>query len=98
MWGTRCLRCCGATRVTMSPRIPSVHNPCDVAQLTQVLKFEPFNDSALARYLIRRAVRNPAGVGHMFYWYLQAEMHLPEVGCLLTLCAVARGGRRSRCE
>jgi hypothetical protein len=48
-------------------------------QLTQVLKFEPFNDSSLARYLIRRAVRNPAGVGHMFYWYLQAEMHLPEV-------------------
>jgi hypothetical protein len=49
-------------------------------QLTQVLKFEPFNDSALARYLVRRAVRNPQGIGHVFYWYLQAEMHLPEVG------------------
>ena len=48
-------------------------------QLTQVLKFEPFHDSALARFLLRRAVRNPQDVGHVFYWLLQAEMHLDEV-------------------
>lgn len=48
-------------------------------QLTQVLKFEPFHDSALARFLLRRAVRSPGDVGHVFYWLLQAEMHLAEV-------------------
>jgi Phosphoinositide 3-kinase family, accessory domain (PIK domain)/Phosphatidylinositol 3- and 4-kinase len=48
-------------------------------QLTQVLKFEPFQDSALSRFLLRRAVRNPRDVGHVFFWLLQAEMHMKEV-------------------
>ena len=48
-------------------------------QLTQVLKFESFLDSALARFLLRRALRNPRLIGHVLFWYLKAEMHIPEV-------------------
>ena len=46
-------------------------------QLTQVLKTEPFHDSALARFLLRRAIGNPARVGHTLYWCLQADLHMP---------------------
>ena len=48
-------------------------------QLCQVLKFEPFLDSALSRFLLRRALRNKTHVGHMYFWYLQAEMHIVDV-------------------
>lgn len=58
-------------------------------QLTQLLKFETFHDSALARFLLRRALANPEKVGHTFFWYLKAEMHVKEVkqrfGLLLKL-------------
>ena len=50
-----------------------------VLQLTQVLKYESRHDSALARLLLRRALRCPHQVGHRFFWALKAEMHLPEV-------------------
>ena len=52
-----------------------------------MLKFEVYHDSALARFLLRRAVRNPRDVGHVFYWLLQAEMHLAEV-CLCVCVSV----------
>lgn len=48
-------------------------------QLTQVLKFEPFIDSALARFLLRRALRSPKTVGQSLFWLFKAEMHVPEV-------------------
>jgi len=48
-------------------------------QLTQVLKFEPFIDSALARFLLRRALRSPKIVGQSLFWLFKAEMHVPEV-------------------
>lgn len=48
-------------------------------QLTQVLKYEPFLDSALARFLLRRSLLNPRIVGHIFFWYLTAEMHVVDV-------------------
>ncbi|KAA0175389.1 hypothetical protein FNF27_03089 [Cafeteria roenbergensis] len=48
-------------------------------QLVQVLKNEPFHDSALARFLMRRSLLNPPLVGHVFFWYLQAETHQPHV-------------------
>ena len=47
-------------------------------QLTQVLKHEPYHNSALARFLLRRAWSN-SKIGHSFYWYLKAEMHLEDV-------------------
>ena len=56
-------------------------------QLTQVLKFEPFLDSALARFLLRRALRAPTTVGHVLFWFLKAEMHINFV----------RGGHRCPC-
>ena len=48
-------------------------------QLTQVLKFEPYLDSALVRFLLRRALRHPRVIGHVLFWYLKAEMHIPEI-------------------
>ena len=45
-------------------------------QLTQVLKYEPEHDSPLARMLLRRAIRNPLRLGHVFFWMLRSEMHL----------------------
>ena len=48
-------------------------------QLVQLLKFEPFFDGALIRFLLRRALGNPETIGHTFFWYLRAEMHVKEV-------------------
>lgn len=48
-------------------------------QLTQVLKYEPFVDSALTRFLLRRTLLNTRILGHIFFWFLTAEMHLPDV-------------------
>ncbi|XP_014350198.1 phosphatidylinositol 4,5-bisphosphate 3-kinase catalytic subunit gamma isoform [Latimeria chalumnae] len=42
-------------------------------QLVQALKFEPYHDSALARFLIRRALRSKR-IGHFFFWYLRSEI------------------------
>ncbi len=47
-------------------------------QLTQVLKYEPYHDSALGRFLIRRALRS-SRIGHIFFWFLKGEMHVPEI-------------------
>ena len=48
-------------------------------QLTQVLKFEPFHDSALARFLLRRSLAAPQMVGQVFFWFLKAELGNAEV-------------------
>jgi phosphatidylinositol-4,5-bisphosphate 3-kinase len=48
-------------------------------QLTQVLKYESNHDSALARFLIRRALNSKDIIGHSFFWSLKAEMHVPEI-------------------
>ena len=53
-------------------------------QLTQVLKHEPYHNSPLAKFLLRRAWVNPK-IGHSFYWFLKAEMHLEEVAERYTL-------------
>lgn len=34
---------------------------------------------ALARFLLRRALLNPEILGHVLFWYLKAEMHVPGV-------------------
>jgi hypothetical protein len=47
-------------------------------QLVQVLKYEPYHDSALARFLLRRALTNKT-IGHQFFWYLKSEIHVPEI-------------------
>ena len=43
-------------------------------QLTQTLRFEPYSDSSLSRFLLRRALANTALLGHVLYWSLKAEM------------------------
>ena len=48
-------------------------------QLVQVLKYEPFHFSSLASLLIERALKNRTTIGSKFFWYLQAEMHVPEI-------------------
>lgn len=47
-------------------------------QLVQVLKYEPYHDSALSRFLLRRALRNRK-IGHALFWYLRSEMHVPTI-------------------
>ena len=47
--------------------------------LVQNLRYEPFLDCALSRFLMRRALDKPSTVGHEFFWYLRGEMHQPEV-------------------
>jgi hypothetical protein len=44
-------------------------------QLTQSLKHERHNDSALARWLVERALRAPDLVGHTLFWHLRGEIH-----------------------
>ncbi len=39
-------------------------------QLVQVLKYEPYLDSALSRFLITRALQN-RHLGHQFFWFLR---------------------------
>lgn len=48
-------------------------------QLTQVLKYEATHDSALARFLMKRALLNKDRIGHLFFWHLKSEMHAPEI-------------------
>ena len=56
-------------------------------------------DSGLARFLLRRAIRNPRLLGHQLFWSLKAEMHDPLVsdryGVLLDMyrrnCGAHRG-------
>eukprot|EP00456_Euglypha_rotunda_P026962 TRINITY_DN2162_c0_g1_i12.p1 TRINITY_DN2162_c0_g1~~TRINITY_DN2162_c0_g1_i12.p1 ORF type:complete len:230 (+),score=36.22 TRINITY_DN2162_c0_g1_i12:348-1037(+) len=44
-------------------------------QLTQCLKFEPYHNSPLKRFLIERALASPFVVGHYLFWHLKAELH-----------------------
>ena len=44
-------------------------------QLVQVLKYECFHDSPLARFLLRRGLCSPLKIGHKLYWMLKSEMH-----------------------
>ena len=43
-------------------------------QLVQLMKNETLQDSALARYLMYRSLRNPYQIGQLMYWGLRAEM------------------------
>lgn len=57
-----------------------------------VLKHESHHDSALARFLLRRALKNKK-IGHSFFWHLKAELHLTQVAqrFVLLLEAYLRG-------
>ena len=48
-------------------------------QLIQVLRYEPYHNSPLARFLLFRALKNQPRLGHMFFWHLKSNMTVPEV-------------------
>lgn len=48
-------------------------------QLCQQLKFENHVDSALSRFLLRRALQNLRLIGHIFFWFLQSEVYNVDV-------------------
>lgn len=47
-------------------------------QFVQVLKYEPYHDSSLARFLLHRALSDKGHVGHHFFWHLRGEIVVPE--------------------
>eukprot|EP00818_Percolomonas_sp_WS_P000436 CAMPEP_0117450160 /NCGR_PEP_ID=MMETSP0759-20121206/8321_1 /TAXON_ID=63605 /ORGANISM="Percolomonas cosmopolitus, Strain WS" /LENGTH=1050 /DNA_ID=CAMNT_0005242665 /DNA_START=790 /DNA_END=3942 /DNA_ORIENTATION=- len=48
-------------------------------QLVQTLKCELTHDSALARFLLERGLRSTQLIGHVMYWHLASEMHVPSI-------------------
>ncbi|KAJ1161332.1 hypothetical protein NDU88_001819 [Pleurodeles waltl] len=42
-------------------------------QLVQAVKFEPYHDSALARFLLKRGLRSKR-IGHFLFWFLRSEI------------------------
>nr|XP_023700850.1 phosphatidylinositol 4,5-bisphosphate 3-kinase catalytic subunit beta isoform [Paramormyrops kingsleyae] len=61
-------------------------------QLVQVLRYEPYYDCALSRFLLERAQANRS-IGHFLFWHLRSEMHMPAVSVqfALILEAYCRG-------
>ncbi|XP_063061973.1 phosphatidylinositol 4,5-bisphosphate 3-kinase catalytic subunit beta isoform [Engraulis encrasicolus] len=61
-------------------------------QLVQVLRYEPYFDCALTRFLLERA-HNNRGIGHFLFWHLRSEIHMPAVSIqfALILEAYCRG-------
>ncbi|XP_056138942.1 phosphatidylinositol 4,5-bisphosphate 3-kinase catalytic subunit beta isoform isoform X2 [Lampris incognitus] len=61
-------------------------------QLVQVLRYEPYYDCALTRFLLDRAQRNRK-IGHFLFWHLRSEIHMPAVSVqfALILEAYCRG-------
>ena len=47
-------------------------------QLVQVIKYEPYHDSPLSRFLLQRAIQNRSRIGHPFFWHLKAELNIPD--------------------
>ena len=50
----------------------------DLHNILQALKFEPYHDSALARFLLERALQSKR-IGHFFFWFLRSEIENPHV-------------------
>lgn len=73
-----------------------------IPQLTQAIKYEPYHFNELAVFLVERALRNRHRLGHMFFWALKAEMHLPKVvgryGCMLESYLRGAGTHRKELE
>ena len=45
-------------------------------QLVQALKYELYDDSPLAQFLVRRGLQEPKILGHQFFWQLISEAHV----------------------
>ncbi|XP_062522263.1 phosphatidylinositol 4,5-bisphosphate 3-kinase catalytic subunit gamma isoform-like isoform X2 [Corticium candelabrum] len=71
------VRCCAVKR------LQQLHNDelqLYLLQLVQVLKFEPYNDNPLVRFLLTRALQSKK-IGYRFFWFLASEMSTPEYQC-----------------
>ncbi|XP_028817730.1 phosphatidylinositol 4,5-bisphosphate 3-kinase catalytic subunit beta isoform isoform X2 [Denticeps clupeoides] len=53
-------------------------------QLVQVLRYEPYYDCALSRFLLERSQLN-RNIGHFLFWHLRSEMHMPAVSVQFAL-------------
>eukprot|EP01046_Picozoa_sp_COSAG06_P061200 COSAG06_NODE_13325_length_1268_cov_1.544055_1_plen_70_part_10 len=40
--------------------------------MAQTLKYDPYHNSALSGFLMRRALLAPSYIGHLFFWSLKA--------------------------
>uniref|UniRef100_A0A673ICN1 phosphatidylinositol-4,5-bisphosphate 3-kinase n=1 Tax=Sinocyclocheilus rhinocerous TaxID=307959 RepID=A0A673ICN1_9TELE len=61
-------------------------------QLVQVLRYEPYYDCALSRFLLERS-QSSRKIGHFLFWHLRSEMFMPAVSVhfALILEAYCRG-------
>lgn len=61
-------------------------------QLVQVLKYEPYFDNELTRFLIRKSLFNRK-IGHYFFWHIKSELNDPsyDIRFSLVLEAYCRG-------
>lgn len=61
-------------------------------QLVQVLKYEPYFDNELTRFLIRKSLFNRK-IGHYFFWHIKSEINDPsyDIRFGLVLEAYCRG-------
>lgn len=48
-------------------------------QLVQALKFELYDDSPLAHFLLRRGLAEPKFLGHQLFWQLISEAHISQI-------------------
>ena len=48
-------------------------------QIVQALKFELYDDSPLARFLVKRGLLEPKFLGHQLFWQLISEAHLSHI-------------------
>ena len=60
-------------------------------QLCQQLKFENYVDSALSRFLLRRALGNKKLIGHIYFWLLESEVHNKDVCRRFVILLQVRG-------
>ncbi|KAF2078509.1 hypothetical protein CYY_000134 [Polysphondylium violaceum] len=66
-------------------------------QLVQVLKYEPYHDTKLSRFLLKKAILSRS-IGHAFFWYLKSDLHVDSIserfGILLESYLIASGMHR----
>lgn len=48
-------------------------------QLVQALKYELYDDSPLARFLLKRGLNEPKFLGHQLFWQLMSEAHISHI-------------------
>jgi len=55
-------------------RIPDSLLHLHLVQLVQCLKYEPYHNSPLTRFIIEKSLANPFQIGHFWFWHMKVEM------------------------